>query len=159
MKKKRLLRRFFYGCYMTPHIAWCTNEDIDDLIALDARGSNVPFGRQGLEGALGQSVTRCLLARNEQEDLLAFLLFHLIQDEAHILNIVVDEPERRQGIARLLMNSLMKLPINTIYLEVRSRNTAARYLYEGLGFVQAGKRKNYYLSPVDDALLMTWVGA
>ena len=41
------------------------------------------------------------------------------------------------------------------YLEVRESNTAARTLYESLGFVQTGYRPRYYSQPEEAAVLMT----
>ena len=40
-------------------------------------------------------------------------------------------------------------------LEVRPSNTAAVALYEKHGFQEAGRRKNYYEAPQEDALLLT----
>ena len=39
-------------------------------------------------------------------------------------------------------------------LEVRASNVGARRLYERLGFYMAGTRRNYYTSPVEDALIL-----
>ena len=38
-------------------------------------------------------------------------------------------------------------------LEVRAGNTAAIQLYEKHGFLLAGRRRNYYEKPVEDALI------
>ena len=40
-------------------------------------------------------------------------------------------------------------------LEVRPSNTAAIALYRGFGFEEAGRRKNYYDLPKEDALILT----
>jgi len=42
---------------------------------------------------------------------------------------------------------------DAIFLEVRASNTAARRLYENLGFKEAGCRKGYYTNPNEDAVL------
>ena len=44
--------------------------------------------------------------------------------------------------------------IENILLEVRESNTAARSLYDSLGFRPVGVRKNYYKNPVENAILM-----
>ena len=41
-----------------------------------------------------------------------------------------------------------------VTLEVRASNLAAINLYEKLGFVQVGKRPNYYRNPKEDALIL-----
>ena len=41
----------------------------------------------------------------------------------------------------------------SVFLEVRESNSAARSLYEKLGFQQTGRRKSYYANPIEDAIL------
>ena len=41
-----------------------------------------------------------------------------------------------------------------ITLEVRAGNNSAIALYESLGFVQEGIRKNFYEKPTEDAIIM-----
>jgi ribosomal-protein-alanine N-acetyltransferase len=40
-----------------------------------------------------------------------------------------------------------------VFLEVRESNAAARTLYENAGFEQTGRRRSYYTSPLEDAIL------
>jgi len=42
-------------------------------------------------------------------------------------------------------------------LEVRESNTPALQLYQRAGFKKAGVRKNYYSTPVEDALVLSFV--
>lgn len=92
------------------------------------------------------------------ERVAGFLNGSYVLDEAELLNIAVSEEFRRNGIALRLYtkfeNKLLELGIRTIYLEVRESNSAARRLYERLDFKQNGVRKNYYRSPVENAVLM-----
>ena len=39
--------------------------------------------------------------------------------------------------------------------EVRPSNTAAIALYQGFGFREVGRRRNYYDLPKEDALILT----
>jgi ribosomal-protein-alanine N-acetyltransferase len=41
------------------------------------------------------------------------------------------------------------------FLEVRESNAGARAFYSKMGFVEAGRRKNYYREPAEDALLLS----
>ena len=41
-----------------------------------------------------------------------------------------------------------------VFLEVRSQNLPAKFLYEPLGFERCGQRIGYYLNPNDFALIM-----
>lgn len=78
--------------------------------------------------------------------------------ECEILNIAVARDQRRKGIAELLIQDIAerasKTGCDTLMLEVRISNLAARALYEKLGFEAVGIRKAYYRYPTEDAILM-----
>ena len=75
------------------------------------------------------------------------------QSEREILNLAIAPPFRRRGIATLLLRN--ELRSNAIYfLEVRESNSAARKLYSLLGFVEVGRRKQYYRNPTETAIVM-----
>ena len=81
----------------------------------------------------------------------------LVADEAEIITVAVSPLCRRQGIARALMEHMLRLAADaraTVYLEVRASYTPARELYRTLGFNETGVRKTYYPSPREDAVLM-----
>ena len=77
-----------------------------------------------------------------------YCLFRNVSDETEILNLVVSESRRRQGLGKtLLLGLIEKLQCSSsgkIWLEVRKSNTAAQKLYDTMGFKQVGLRKNYY---------------
>jgi len=81
-----------------------------------------------------------------------------IKDEGHILNLAVHPKFRRQGIAKVLVSKALETfranKCNFIYLEVRVSNIQARKLYEDFGFKPVGIRKNYYILPLEDAVIM-----
>ncbi len=78
-----------------------------------------------------------------------FVLSRLAADQAEILSIVVAADERRHGVGRKLlevhMRRLARYGINSLFLEVDERNTAARRLYAGFGFGEVGRRNSYYV--------------
>lgn len=91
-------------------------------------------------------------------EVVGFLNGSYVLDEAELLNIAVSENHRKSGIAGMLVTEfereLRKLNVKTVYLEVRESNAPARKLYEKHGFTQNGLRKNYYSSPLENAVLM-----
>ena len=78
-------------------------------------------------------------------------------DEADIVNIAVKETFRRQGIGKKLLKHMIEAAktegITCLFLEVRVSNLPAIGLYESLGFLPVGKRRDYYEFPREDALL------
>lgn len=82
----------------------------------------------------------------------------IIMDEAHITNLAVHPGCRKKNIGRNLMLKMIRrsgiIGINRMTLEVRPSNTAARRLYESLGFEERGLRKLYYIDTNEDAIIM-----
>lgn len=73
--------------------------------------------------------------------------------EREILNLAVAAAFRRKGIATaLLEQELARGGIH--FLEVRESNRGALALYGKIGFVCAGRRAEYYRSPVEAAIVM-----
>ena len=94
---------------------------------------------------------------NETGEMMGYGGISLVADEAEIITVAVAPLYRRRGIARCLMEHMLRLADQTrasVYLEVRESNIPARNLYAALGFSDAGVRKNYYTSPRENAVLM-----
>ena len=80
-------------------------------------------------------------------------------DQAHIVSVGVADGYRRRGIGELLLIAAVEhataRETETITLEVRESNAAARALYEKYGFIEQGIRKRYYSDNREDAVIMT----
>ena len=97
----------------------------------------------------------------ENQNLIAYLAFQALFDELELLNIVVSPNYRNQGVAKQLMDKLFALALEAgkqaCILDVAVDNQAALRLYQQYGFVEEGRRKNYYhksQGQAVDALLM-----
>ena len=81
-----------------------------------------------------------------------------IPPEGEIYRIAVREDKRQRGVGYRLLSYALKTEsgsgVETVFLEVRSKNTPARALYKAYGFKEIGIRKNYYQNPTDDAVIM-----
>ena len=93
------------------------------------------------------------------DTLAGYIVLSIVLDEGSIDNVAVVPEFRRRGIADLLLSHAEEqgraLELAFLTLEVRSRNEPAIRLYEKHGFVEVGRRKNYYEKPREDAILMT----
>ena len=87
--------------------------------------------------------------------LTAFLIAAQAADEMEILSIGVVPDTRRKGCARALLESFHQEAAarraSRVFLDVASRNKAARALYEAAGYVEVGRRRAYYDNPGDGA--------
>lgn len=88
-----------------------------------------------------------------------FVIGAYVIDEAELFNIAVLPEYRGNGIADKLMeqfeNELLGLGVKKIFLEVRESNAAALSLYKKHGFGQISLRKNYYVDPKENAVIMS----
>ena len=130
-----------------------TVEDLPRLLSLEQACFSDPWSESMMRSTLETPVVRGLAARVDGE-LVGFALAYLIPPEGEIADICVSPEARGQGIAFLLMQALMEGECSEFWLEVRASNTPARRLYEKLGFVPVGIRRNYYDSPREDAIVM-----
>lgn len=100
-----------------------------------------------------------LSALDSQGNVIGYVNLIFVVDEGYIGNLAVEETHRRQGVAEALLRELEQRCILQhlafITLEVRQSNAAAIALYHKCGFSNAGVRKNYYVNPQEDAVLMT----
>ncbi|CAN5509412.1 ribosomal protein S18-alanine N-acetyltransferase [soil metagenome] len=133
--------------------------ELDAVVALESASFNRATAREPLERDLRRTdVARIYVLRTADERLAAFCACWLIADELHINTIAVEPACRAQGMATHLMRHVLEeataAGAGRATLEVRASNTAARRLYEKLGFEIAGVRTAYYSSPDEDALIL-----
>ena len=90
--------------------------------------------------------------------LLGYACLWCLDDELRINNFAIRGDARGEGLARALLASILReargLGCTRATLEVRPSNRAALALYRGAGFVEVGRRKNYYALEGEDAILM-----
>ena len=100
----------------------------------------------------------CWLVAEEDGEVAGYVGSQTVMDESDMMNVAVHPDYRRKGIAEKLVmelvEALKKRDSRCLTLEVRASNEPARALYEKLGFVQVGLRKNYYRNPREDALIL-----
>ncbi len=95
----------------------------------------------------------------EGETVAGYIGSQTVLGEACVMNIAVHPGFRGRGTARQLMQALIDHCVadgcSLLTLEVRESNRPALGLYGSFGFVQVGRRRNYYTDPREDALIMT----
>lgn len=99
--------------------------------------------------------------------LLGYGGYWFVVDEAHIVTIATHPAWRRRKLGTWLLINMLDEARNAgaiqATLEVRVSNIAAKTLYERLGFIEVGYRKEYYprtepMGRGEDAILMTLFG-
>lgn len=134
-----------------------TAEDIAQVAALEQACFSDPWPQSVLAHELENELSLWLVAKQGGE-VLGYVGSQSVLDEADMMNLAVRETARRQGIAKALVSvlcrKLSEKGVQSLTLEVRDSNEPAIRLYEALGFIQAGKRPNYYFHPREDARIL-----
>ena len=135
-----------------------TLEDLDGVMSVEFDSFLTPWSRTAFEEELTQNRLARYIVAAEDGNIVGYAGTWLVINEAHVTNVAVSGQHRREGIGRLLMEKLMELArdsgMDSMTLEVRVTNAAARHLYQQMGFVEAGIRKNYYSETKEDALIL-----
>jgi ribosomal-protein-alanine N-acetyltransferase len=131
--------------------------DAARLAPLERRCFSDPWSAAAFEEMLRFPLTVALIAER-QEEVDGYLIARSIAGEGEILNLAVAPEQRRHGLGSQLLEAglaaLTEAGSRRVWLEVRESNEGAQALYLSRGFASAGRRKKYYKSPVEDALVL-----
>ena len=134
-----------------------TPKDAEFLGKIEKETFSDPWKEEDILSLISTEGAMCYTAVSDGE-ISAYVLGRIIAPEGEIYRIATLPKYRRRGIATRLLERLLreeeKNGLESLFLEVRESNIAARSLYESLGFNTIGKRKNYYKHPTEDAVLM-----
>jgi len=140
-----------------------TLDDIPSLIGVERQCSCAShWSEEQYREAFALRVNRLILVAMRVSsgngfEVAGFLVARHLAPEWELENIAVAPEARRSGLGMQLLNALLTRARETnsqsVFLEVRESNAAARALYEKVGFRQTGRRKAYYTGPPEDAIL------
>ena len=132
-------------------------QDIEGVAHIEEVCFSKPWSVKSLTDSFLQP-DYCFYVAVNGEDPVGYIGSYRTADELNITNVAVLPLWRKRGIAASLLSELCSYAADRgfygITLEVRESNTAATALYEKFGFTCAGKRKNYYDDPTEDALIL-----
>jgi ribosomal-protein-alanine N-acetyltransferase len=141
--------------------------DLETVMSLERIAFKHPWSTELFRRELMHDWSTILLAVPNPEhpsaptlpDVLGFVIFWLVHDEVHVLNLAAHPVVRRSGVGRRLMIEVLEQGrrhgATLATLEVRRSNSPALGLYKGLGFRAIGTRPNYYVDEGEDAVVMT----
>ena len=138
-----------------------TDKHLNEVLQLNQRcfkkGEN--YTKYTFSFLLSEPNTLSYRIASPTEEMIAFI-FVMVSDDGrgHITTIGVAPEHRRRGLAQKLLahmeEALRKRGVNTIFLEVRTDNTAAQTLYRQLGYIIVQKLPKYYSNGEDGFLMV-----
>lgn len=134
-----------------------TREHVSQVAALEAHCFHTPWSENAIGSELNNPLSIWLIAL-DVDQVVGYVGSQSVLGEADMMNLAVKDCYRRKGIAKQLIRSLVQKladgKVHSLSLEVRVSNDAAIALYSQMGFVQVGRRPNYYTNPKEDALIL-----
>ena len=134
-----------------------TEEYVDQVCVLEEEAFSMPWHRESFLEMI-ENVNACYLVGIINNQVVASCGLRNIVGDGEITNVVTAADMRGKGIGKMMLLKLMEqgiqMGVEAFTLEVRMSNEAAIHLYEKLGFVTEGIRKNFYEEPKEDALIM-----
>jgi [ribosomal protein S18]-alanine N-acetyltransferase len=139
--------------------------DLPSILEIERASFSDPWTEDAFESAFALQRMRLFVAeesgdapRGGASVLVGYVVALLLGPEAEIADLAVAPRVRRRGVGRVLLErtlaDLEVRAVETVFLEVRESNSAARALYESQGFVMVGRRRGYYRHPPEDALIL-----
>ena len=144
---------------MMTNIRLSNPSDLKSLLVIENNTNPSPWTEKQMQSSFDVG-HHSFLYEDKNANVMGFVIYVAVEQEAHLLNIAVDNNYQRKGIGSILINHLKKqvqaMGINLITLEVRVSNTNAISFYKKHNFIEDAIRANYYSKPKpEDALLMS----
>ncbi|TMA28899.1 MAG: ribosomal-protein-alanine N-acetyltransferase [Deltaproteobacteria bacterium] len=140
-------------------------DDLDDVMLIERAAFRHPWSPELFRRELEHDWSTILVAVEPltsaprgTERIIGFLIYWLVHDEVHVLNVAVTPEHRRKGVARMLMGETerraQQAGASLMTLEVRRSNQPALELYREFDYRAVGVRPNYYVDEGEDAIVM-----
>lgn len=146
---------------MDINIKRASASDNDELFNQLSAIDRICVGAEGWSAASFKSEAEkdcgIVLYIEENGAVIALLCGYYAIGEGDITSVAVSPDHRRKGLALKMIQkfeSLLPDDTENIFLEARESNHAARSLYEKSGFSVISVRKNFYRSPLENAVVM-----
>lgn len=133
--------------------------DLQQIVDLERASFSDPWSANSFAALLQEPAAFFVVAHDGAANRVAgYVVAWFVADEGEIGNLAVREPTRRRGIGAALLDAALgealRRGAGAVYLEVRDSNVAARMLYAGRKFIEVGRRRGYYRSPAEDAIVL-----
>lgn len=134
-------------------------DDAQRMAEIDRKVNPSPWTVEGFRDSL--STRQGIVGGLEGERIDGFVMYSHVVDDAEILNVAVDPGAQRRGLGKRLIRAMLarvrRDGARHCFLEVRASNIAAQALYAACGFLESGRRADYYraLGRREDALIYT----
>ncbi len=132
--------------------------DLARVMEIEQQSYSMPWTESTFRGLLRRTDADLYVAETRGAAIAGYAVAWAVLEQGELGNVAVAPEFRRRGVAHRLLDAVVdrsrERGVRELFLEVRVSNIHARQLYETYGFREVGRRRNYYMEPVEDALVM-----
>ena len=134
-----------------------TRRDVPRVVEIERESFSDPWTAGAFRSAVDEERLDFLVAEHAGR-VVGYAVSWCVMDEAELANLAVAVDARGAGVGGALLDAVIAAArqsgADSMHLEVRESNAAARALYASRGFQAVGRRRRYYRAPVEDALIL-----
>jgi ribosomal-protein-alanine N-acetyltransferase len=139
-------------------ISFCLQPSPKEMMKIDSLCFSAAWSEQDYREMQEQPTFSNWLLQVPTATQVGMLSFQSVPPELQILRLAVLPDWRKQGLAQFMLEQLeivaKSANLESLCLEVNSANKSAIALYYKQGYQDKGIRKNYFINPLGDALLL-----
>lgn len=130
-------------------------DDLKQILAIERLCQPAPWTGAQFEAELAKPYSHLLVMTDDETDseIVGFIIYWKMMDEAEILDLCVHPQYQRQGFAqrmvRQVVSEALRDGLKRVLLDVRKSNAGAISLYQNLGFTVRQVRKQFYSNGED----------
>ena len=132
--------------------------DVSEVARIEKVSFSDPWSASEFSAVLASPHAIFLVACDASDAIGGYIVTMSVLDESEVLNIAVDPAHRGKSLGAMLLDRSLDVAerrgSRSTFLEVRESNEPAIRLYRSRGFEEVSRRRGYYRSPVEDALVL-----
>lgn len=132
--------------------------DLERVAAIEAEAFTAPWKVETFRKLLEREAAELLVLELPDVPVAGYAILWCVLDQGELANIAVAEEWRGRALGAFLLDRVVDVArergVRSLFLEVRESNAAARHLYETRGFMEIGRRADYYDDPREDARVL-----
>ena len=133
--------------------------DLEEVLRIERDAYRFPWSRQIFRDCLRAGYSCRVLESDGAVN--GYGVLQIAGDRSRLLNLCVRKRLHRRGLGRRLLLHLIEVArvhrTDTVFLEVRPSNAAARSLYRSMGFTRVGSSRGYYPASIgrENAMILS----
>ncbi|MEF8873706.1 MAG: GNAT family N-acetyltransferase [Candidatus Thermoplasmatota archaeon] len=134
----------------------CEKKDIEEVIRIENKSFDHPYPDEVFHDYLSSDLFLVAEEREESSEwgITGYVIGKEKGDRGMVISIAVSPSHRFEGIGTRLLETVRKrMNVGHLFVTVRPSNKGAIQFYKKLGFVMAGKIKDYYQNGEDGMVM------